>query len=144
MDNNNNSQNTNKNDLLLVSKASPASTANNTAASTAASLHTPLNDLNLVGVTWSVPNIRRQFEAKNAMVTTAVAKQAVRPVHLPAEEAILHTARAKLVNIHATDQANHSLPSHPPAQPLHHVQHHNTSNIYHFFKDVNGNPTTYI
>ena len=101
--NNNNNQNMNKNEIC-EQKSSSSITS------------TALNDLNLTGVTWSVPNIRRQFEAK--IKTTVL------------------SSSNKLVVEERKEQ------SPILQQPI--FLTHNSSNIYHFFKDINGNPTTYI
>ena len=108
--NNNNNQNMNKNDTC-DSKCTQGIINNATSA---------LNDLNLAGVTWSVPNIRRQFEAKNS-------------TNNPKKTILSHAN--KLVPEEKKEQF-------PNSQPI--LLTHNSSNIYHFFKDINGNPTTYI
>jgi type II secretory pathway component GspD/PulD (secretin) len=62
------------------------------------------NKLNDLGVTWSVPNIRKQFEAKYAAA--------------------------------ANNNNNNNDSKRTPTTT--------NTNVFHFFKDVNGNPTTYI
>ena len=110
--NNNNNHNINKNDPC-DSKYSQGLISNATSA---------LNDLNLTGVTWSVPNIRRQFEAKD--YTNNVKKT---------------TTGMSFSNKLISDEKKIQFPI---SQPV--LLTHNSSNIYHFFKDINGNPTTYI
>jgi hypothetical protein len=110
--NNNNNHNMNKNDPC-DSKCPQGLISNATSA---------LNDLNLTGVTWSVPNIRRQFEAKN--YTNNVKKT---------------TTAISFSNKLVSDDKKAQFPI---TQPV--LLTHNSSNIYHFFKDINGNPTTYI
>jgi hypothetical protein len=107
MDNNNNNQNMNKNDICNSGIINSATSA--------------LNDLNLAGVTWSVPNIRRQFEAKN------LANNQKKTIGLSFNNKIVSEEKKEPFSI---------------PQPI--LLTHDSSNIYHFFKDINGNPTTYI
>jgi hypothetical protein len=107
MDNNNNNQNMNKNDICNSGIVNSATSA--------------LNDLNLAGVTWSVPNIRRQFEAKNAT-----------------------SNQKKTTCLSFNNKISSEEKKEPFSIPQPILLTHDSSNIYHFFKDINGNPTTYI
>ena len=90
-----------------------------------------MNELNLAGVTWSVPNIRKEFEKK---IHDNITQQ---PTSLNSNN---NNNKAKPTIIKT--YVHHPLTSSGIHDSLTSTTSISSSN--HFFKDSNGNPTTYI
>lgn len=127
--NNNNNQNMNKNEMIKLA---------NQAYQNSTSSHL-INDLDLVGVTWSVPNIRKQFEKsikKNEQTDQHHHRASNRNSAIMPSNSASISASSSNKSIHSND--NQSMPTSSSSSSSY------NSNFYHFYKDINGNPTTYI
>lgn len=135
IDHNDNNNLDNKNELGSSASSSSASSS----SSTSSSSNFKLNDLNLAGVTWSVPNIRKQFEKQQSSLDDTSNNSPsplgfeppvnkIKPKYIPPQSAAYNNSinQSSSINENSNYSNNH---------------HHNNHYVY---KDSNGNPTTYI